>query len=168
MTASDRDIAATMRARVAADIEQAGWSMIGVFPSTEGAAVPTYFCYTVGLWERFRQPEIAVFGLSPHIANGVLWGAYHEYLEKGERFTDGEVVTERLVEGGFPVAFRSMPNDLDDCPFSAAHAYYGTWDFPVLQMVLSDPNRLFPWQDGCEEDMVTMQQIPIRLQSAEA
>lgn len=162
------DIGARMRARVAEDIKKAGWSMIGVFPGREGDPVPTYFCYTVGLWERFRQPEIAIFGINPNTANGILWNAYHQYLEKGELFTDGQVVTERLIADGFPVSFRSMPNDLDDCPFSAAHAYYGTWDFPVLQMVLSDPAGLFPWEDGCTEDMVTMQQIPIRLQSGDA
>lgn len=145
-----------MRERATSDIAQYGWHMLGVFPVADRPQV--FFCYTVGLWQTFKHPELACFGIRPEVAHELVRIMIDEHLKLGETYTDGQTVVG-LAARDYAVFLRAMAPDNAGYPLSAAMAYYGDWDFPVLQVVFQDVNYKWPWEDGCVPNHIISQEI---------
>lgn len=142
-----------LMANVSGMIDQYGWFMTAVGPDPEDE-VPTYWCYTTGLIEQ-NHPEFVVFGLRPEVAHALVTSLY-EQIKAGRVFEDGEEITDIA---NLPVRLRSAPSDDARRPLGTGRRLYGVETFPVLQVVLSDPDGLWPWDPGVDPFMRATQQI---------
>jgi len=116
-----------------------GWIATGI--------VDQNHTYTVGFTDLFDHPEIAINGLPSHIAYHFLVDL-HQKLKAGEKFIPGVRYTE--IAKGFPVEFIEV--SLLNIPdwFGIAARVYDA-DTKVLQMVWTDTQGKFPWEDGFEK-----------------
>lgn len=119
-------------------IDAHGWAVIGVFPTRPEDGVP--FSYTVGLTDR-GLPELAIYGLPPHTAGGVLNAVARHALDHGE-LRCGEP-TLGLLARGLPVVAIAM-DDTED--LTTVRALYGVV-LAAQQIVWPDCDGRMPWQD---------------------
>ena len=125
--------------KVAADVEQIGWSCIGVFPTHEGHSPP--FNYTVGLPHSYQHPELLMMGMSNQQLHSCLAVAV-QLIQGGTRFAADTYSTEVLV--ALRVAFVEVLDvHHEDYCLSMATRLQG--EIPALQMVWPDREDRFPW-----------------------
>lgn len=114
------------------------------------------FCYTTGLWQAFRHPELFLYGLSQVDALGILGGLITEIRERSRRFTGGEVDSELF---NLPVGFVEIPKDELPGRLNIAAAFYGDLQFEAVQVLLSDAQGVMPWQTSCDPAFAAMQPL---------
>ncbi len=127
------------------DIEKYGRHIVCV-GATEGSASAypnDRFSYTIGN-ARKGFPELLVVGV---FQQGYILNPLSEMMiERGHKFADGELV--ELGGGKFPVCLIDAAESVkDDYTVQAGEHYSG--DYAVMQVVMSDPCGLFPWQPKC-------------------
>ena len=136
-------------ARVRALIAQHGWTVISV-------ADDPPVSYTVGLTRAFGHPELIIIGLDDHrTMQRVLNDAVREICEKGrfEPFTE----CDRIFEGYKAYV---LPVDLSvHGRLNVATALLGEGQFSALQIVWPDREGRYPFQPGCDPDVVGGQPI---------
>lgn len=120
-------------------IDDHGWTVIGVFPTGPTDGPP--FSYTVGLTDR-GLPELAIYGLEPRAAGGVLNVVARLAIDAGE-FARGQRL-DGLLAGGLPLAVIEM-NDTTD--MTGVRALYGAV-LAAQQIVWPDPDGRMPWENG--------------------
>jgi len=104
------------------------------------------FVYTIGLFERFQQPEIICFGLKTEVQAALLNHAC-DLMKQGEQIVSGKLYTGFLE--GYTIQFVEVAKDYYQYYVGYGGWYYGmTWDFPVLQLVWPDKQSLFTWEAG--------------------
>lgn len=114
----------------------------------KGTAYLPPFAYSIGLYETYGHPEIICFGLptdlSHQISNDVA-----ELIKNGLSFKHGDMSLEVFADSraGFLTVDERNVGDY----FRHDIAYYGHSNFPALQLVWTDRNDKFPWEDGFEE-----------------
>jgi hypothetical protein len=122
-------------------IREYGRSIISVFDG-EGDEIP--FAYTIGNTER-GLPELLVIGTTKaYFLNNLS----QLMIDRGSPFKDGELVD---LGGKYPVRI-SLTNDgraQDDYTIQAGQ-YYGTEEYPVLQVLLCDKEGRFPGEAECQ------------------
>lgn len=119
-------------------IDAHGWAVIGVFPTCAEDGPP--FSYTVGLTDR-GLPELAIYGLPPQTAGGVLNVAARHAVDNGE-LPCGQPITG-LLAGGLPVVAVAM-EDTDD--LTTVRGLYGVV-LAAQQIVWPDSQGRMPWED---------------------
>lgn len=119
-------------------IDTHGWAVIGVFPTCAEDGPP--FSYTVGLTDHLL-PELAIYGLPPHTAGGVLNAAARYAVDNGE-LPCGQTISG-LVAGGLPVVAVAM-QDTDD--LTSVRGLYGVV-LAAQQIVWPDARGRMPWED---------------------
>jgi hypothetical protein len=136
---SDQDFVAKVR--------EFGWFNTRVFGDDAGPP----FSYTTGFWLNVNQPEVIMFGLKRDLAHDVLWDLFRDF-EKGQPLPDAastDRVFGNLRAYAFPVAKRFYGEYL-----GRSRWFYGSDDFPCLQVVWPDRAGLFPWQEGFDPTFV--------------
>ncbi|MBX9918652.1 MAG: DUF4262 domain-containing protein [Mycolicibacterium frederiksbergense] len=118
-------------------IDQHGWAVIGVFPTSVDDGPP--FSYTVGMTDR-GLPELAVYGLDLRSAGGVLNAVAAHVLTAGE-LPRGKAI-DGLLAGGLPLVAITMTDTSD---LSNVRALYGAV-MAAQQIVWPDKSGLMPWQ----------------------
>lgn len=104
----------------------------------------------IHLYEEFHHPEIVIFGLDPVIMHRLINDVGNQ-VRNGARYSDGEVSCELLE--GYPCAFR-LVNPLRYRETRGwAVWFYGSADFPVLQLFWPDKKSGFPWESGFDESL---------------
>lgn len=119
-------------------IDTHGWAVIGVFPTSPEDGAP--FSYTAGLTDR-GLPELAIYGLPPHTAGGVLNAAARHAIDHGP-LSCGEPINGLLANGLSVVALAM--DDTDD--LSTVRGLYGVV-LAAQQIVWPDARNRMPWQD---------------------
>jgi len=137
-------------ARVRADIDCHGWHVVIVPP--DGSAPG--WAHSIGLFERYRHPELLVFGSEPHQLGAVL-NTLGERVRGGQHFAAEEEVQGILA--GVPFAFRPVAPRWTSVFLGNAAWHYQREDFPRLQGFWPDRDGLFPWQRGCTPEVVAEQ-----------
>lgn len=107
------------------------------------------WAFSIGLYENFEQPEVLVFGLAPHLMRAVIADA--AALARNE---------EAITADDQPRAFRHRltcrPRALHKKWYEAALGwgswYYGTDDFPVVQLIWADGEGDFPFDENFHPD----------------
>jgi len=127
------------------DIERYGRHVVCV-GATEGSASAypnDRFSYTIGNASK-GFPELLVVGVC---RQGWILNPLSEIMiERGYKFADGELV--ELGGSKFPVCLVDAAESVkDDYTVQAGEHYSG--DYAVMQVVMSDPCGLFPWQQKC-------------------
>lgn len=134
-------------ATVAAQIDEHGWMLQGVF----GDKAEDAFTYTVGLTGR-GLPELWLGTLSPQQAGGVLNAAAQRLVDGDLRLEPGE------VDLGFSVPFRLRgPCDADEAHVGVARQMHPLSVVSVWQVLW--PDAAGRWPDEPEYD----RELPQRL-----
>jgi hypothetical protein len=112
------------------------------------------YAYTVGLFKRFRHPEVIMFGLAPDVLHQILNGI-------GDRVRDGQRVSAPSVSSdileGYECAFREVAPAARGAYMGAATEFYGHDDFPALHCIWPDREGRFPWDRGASVEFRRLQ-----------
>lgn len=143
----------TILASIQSDVAEFGWHRVLIPGEDRGG-----FVFTIGLWKTYKHPEIILFAPSddPTGIAGQL-PALVKRVAAGETFT-----TDRVYEGVFgrhSGHFRKVDPLWLPSFLGTAGLFYGSFDFPVLQLFWPDKEGLFPWQGGFSADLFPYQAI---------
>lgn len=105
--------------------------------------------YSIGLFERFKHPEVVVFGLEKDVSLGLL-EIVLDNVRVGISYQTAGLYPD-LIEGVL-CTFRSVEKSWYRPLLGRATRFYGGINFPVIQCVWPDNNQVFPWQPGFRED----------------
>jgi hypothetical protein len=124
--------------RVRADIERYGWHVAKI--AGEDSAPP--WAFTIGLWDRFEQPELVIFGLD--------LDAMHELLnEMGQRVIRGARFEANLDYTGIleqhAIAVRPIQQRWFGPLLGNAGWFYRERPFEAVQCFWPGPNGRHPW-----------------------
>ncbi len=126
------------------DVEKFGWHLLAI----TGQGDSPGFVFTIGLWKTYRHPDLILFAPGdPREIAGRL-NAVAKRVAAGEVFAEGKAY-EGLF-GKFSGSLRPVRRSRYVEFLGIAPAFYGSYDFPVLQLFWSDEQGLFPWQGGFE------------------
>ena len=136
-------------AEMLAMIDKHGWMVQAVFGSKEQPG----FAYTVGLAAK-GFPELIIFSMPPEAARTTLNHLAH-------RLTTGETIplNTRLtcIFDGADAQLIEASRELTDN--FMYQALYRDPNYRALQLVWTDPARLFPWEEGYGQKFVFLQPL---------
>jgi hypothetical protein len=126
-----------------ARIREFGWFSTNVFQEGDSPG----FCYTTGFWRNLKVPELITFSLKSGVAHQLFCNTFNE-IKSGRELRPKQRlggILEQLDIVLLPV----------DRPRYAEHLgwsrwFYGSDEFPCVQLVWPDRNNVFPWQSGFE------------------
>ncbi len=102
------------------------------------------FVYSIGLFKKFRHPEIICFGLKTEVMSAIVNHAC-DLIKNGETVT-----TNKLYSGfleGYEIQFLQVDKDYYQNYVGYAGWFYDmSFDFPLLQLVWPDKQHKFPWE----------------------
>jgi hypothetical protein len=163
---------AVLQQQIRESIALQGFALRHVLASKQEPA----FSYTVGLHRPgSRRPEIVISGLAVQTrvawlleigfriqgpppletcrqmarAQGVRLRDLH-FPPGGCVFMPGKRYLD-LAANGLPTCFAEVAQEHYATHFGQAQVFHGEHRFPVLQLVWSDPNGVFPWEDAFEQ-----------------
>ena len=123
-----------------ASIAKYGWTVIGVFPTSDDEGVP--FAYTVGLSAK-HLPELAVYGLPLPVGQQVLNMVSRKMIEAGAPVVSGQRIEDVLaVDTGLVAVEMTRTDDLT----MVRQVYWSVR--PAVQLCWPDLDGLFPWERG--------------------
>ena len=103
-------------------------------------------------WEKYNHPEIICFGLPTDLAHLII-NDVANLIKNGEKITSYQDYDDQFFKESraqfLPVDFRNI-----DDYFGGALNYYQHNKFSALQLVWTDRNDKFPWEDGFEEKFI--------------
>jgi len=126
------------------DIKRYGRSVVCVAEAAASTDPNDCFSYTIGN-TRKGFPELLVVGVCEQ--GWILNPLSEIMIERGYKFADGERVD--LGGGRFPVCLIEAAETVKDDYTVQAGEHYDSSDYAVMQVVMSDPCGLFPWQPKC-------------------
>jgi hypothetical protein len=138
--------------KTTSDIEKYGLSVI-IIEATE--YLPS-FAYSIGLWEKFRHPEIICFGLTTKTLGGLINNAA-DLVKDGQLIETNKTYND-IFENSSAEFIKVDSRNLSDY-FGTAIDYYNTENFPALQLVWTDRNNKFPWETDFEEEFIYKQPL---------
>lgn len=114
------------------------------------------FAYSIGLFETYKQPEIICFGLPDKVGHEVI-------NEVAELMKAGEIIKPYIIYDNIfkdnKAEFISVDNRNISDYFGAALNYYESTIFPAFQLVWTDRNNKFPWEENFEEKFLYEQPL---------
>ncbi len=128
-----------------ADIEKFGWTVL-LLEATE--YLPS-FAYTVGLWKNYNHPEIISLGLTTKTLHLILNEAgeiakSRQTIEVGKNYDD-------FFENSNTQFVKVDRRNIADY-FGQAINLFDTINFPAIQLVWTDRNNRFPWDNDYEKE----------------
>jgi hypothetical protein len=131
--------------KLSADIEKYGWTVLLV----KATHYLPSFAYTVGLWKNYKHPEIIAFGLTTNTLHFIL-------NEAGEMAKSGRTIEvgknyDDFFESGITQFVEVDKRNVADY-FGHAINFYHSTDFPAIQLVWTDSNDKFPWENDFEKE----------------
>ena len=138
-------------------IETNGWALEPVAPRPDSDPPGPSYAYTIGVPALTGFPEIAVFGLTPVAANGLI-GLVVDALQGGTEIPLG-VELIGLLDGELRCMF--APVDLDEhrAAFVTATAWYRGDPFAMVQLIYPDRNGFMPYESGFEQRLRLAQPV---------
>lgn len=108
------------------------------------------FVYSIGLYKKFGHPEIICFGLNNNVAASIINHAC-DLIKNGETLTAGKLYRGFLED--FPIQFIQVDKEYYQNYVGYAGWFYNqTFDFPLLQLVWTDKQNNFPWDNDFNPD----------------
>jgi hypothetical protein len=126
------------------NIQKYGWTANGI--AGEGANPD--WAYSVGVFAKYGQPELIVFGLEIATMHQMI-SAYIDLLQAGKKSKDGT-----KIEGIIPdqlCVLREVHVPWREPLLRSASWYYHYEEYPVLQCFWPDRHGYFPWDDHCNK-----------------
>lgn len=134
------------------DIERYGWTVV-IIRATEYS--PS-FAYSIGLWKKFKHPEIIAIGLRTETLHSII-NIAGELVKDGQIIQTGKIYSDFFEKGRAEFITVDKRNLRDY--FGTAIDFYNTNDIPALQLIWTDRNDKFPWDKDFEEEFVYKQPL---------
>ncbi len=129
-------------------IETDGWALEAV-TGDHGTDPPTpTYAYSVGFPTQFGFPEVAVFGLAPVAAKGLI-GLVADARRGGTEIPLG-VELVGLLDNELRCVFAPVDPSVIDGWFPTLAAWHRGADVPVVQLMYPDRNGFLPYEAGFE------------------
>ena len=131
-------------AKFLAMIDEHGWSVTLVAPRVgeEGDA----FAYSTGLFLRFGQPEVVMFGLALDTMHRII-NTVGQQMKQGVKFSPDHDYADLLEN--YPCRFKCVDKSQYRENLGWSVWFYQGLEFPTLQCFWPDRNGHFPWQPEC-------------------
>lgn len=129
------------------NIEKYGLQVI-IVPATD--YLPS-FAYSIGLCEKYQHPEIICFGLP----NSLLQEIINDVAEivKLEGALETNVEYYNIFDNSRALFLKVEKDNINDY-FNVALEYYKNQNFSAVQLVWTDRNDKFPWEDNFQEEFI--------------
>ncbi|MCB9232979.1 MAG: DUF4262 domain-containing protein [Bacteroidia bacterium] len=137
----DQEKYSSQKKKIAEDVEKFGFHIAFV---PENEYLPA-FAYTIGLNKSYKHPEIIIFGLRQEIMGEIL-------NELGTEIKKGKIFHPNIdydhVISNYPVRFLEIKKEhYRDYLGFAGWFYNNSFDFPAYQLVWTDKQSNYPWDD---------------------
>lgn len=106
------------------------------------------FVYSVGLYRTYQHPEIICFGLPNDLAHAII-NDVADLIKKGEQIKSSRNY-DTIFKNSRAAFLEVDERNIDDY-FASAINFYDTIKFPALQLVWTDRNDKFPWEENFED-----------------
>jgi hypothetical protein len=130
-------------------VETHGWAMEAVMPRPDLQPPAPAYAYTVGLEQLVGFPEVAVFGLTPAAARGLL-GLVVDLLQGGTEIPIGSLFTG-LLDNDLRSALIEVDIEEHGDLFATAVHWYRGEPFRLVQLAWPDRNGWLPWESGFDK-----------------
>lgn len=114
------------------------------------------FVYSIGLWKKFGHPELISFGLTTQALHSII-NLAADIVKTGQTIQTGKAYTD-FFDTGKSVFVTVDKRNIRDY-FGYTIDFYNPVDFPALQLVWTDRNDKFPWDEGFEEEFIYKQPL---------
>jgi hypothetical protein len=119
--------------------------------SVSGSEYLPSFSYSIGLFETYKQPEIICFGLPQNLGHEII-NDVADLIQSGEQIKCNTNYANIFRNSRAEFLKIDDRNIIDY--FGAALNYYGDIKFPALQLIWTDTNDKFPWEEDFEENFL--------------
>ncbi len=130
-------------------IETDGWALEPVAPNSDTDPPTPGYAYTIGLPELVGFPEVAVFGLTPVAAKGLI-GLVVDACRGGTEIPVG-VELVGLLDNELRCRFAPIDLGVWGAFFATAASWYRGAPFGVVQLMYPDRNGFMPYEAGFEQ-----------------
>jgi len=125
--------------KVVENVEKYGWHVVLI----KDEPGKTSWAFTVGLFETYQHPEVAIFGLKPDTRGRILnW--IGENISKGKYFTAEQ--EHDWVFDGYKCWSRTVQKKWYYDLFGYARWFYQSSDFPFVQCIWPAKDGIYPWE----------------------
>jgi hypothetical protein len=139
------------------NVARFGWHRTGVGAGDDPYLDPP-MCYTVGLWQTYRHPEVICVGLGYDVLAELVLNIGVK-VKKGTQYLTGRLYAGVVTEP-YRVAFLEVTESQHKRRLGSANTFYkGLDDVGIMQCVWPDQDGIFPWQIGCQKEVVAHQPI---------
>ncbi len=138
-------------------IETNGWALEPVAPDSETDPPTPSYAYTIGVPALVGFPEIAVFGLTPVAAKGLL-GLVVDACRGGTQIPFG-VELLGLLDNELRCLFAPVNLDEYGAFFRTAQSWYRGEPFDLAQLIYPDRNGFMPYERGFDQRLRFAQPI---------
>ena len=109
------------------------------------------FAYSFGLYERFKHPEVIIFGLPADTMQTLINEVGENILLRGVQYGAGDSANDLLE--GYTCTFREVNPLRYAETITWATWFYGSQGFPALQLFWPDKQGRFPWDVEFSESL---------------
>jgi len=138
-------------------VEANGWALEAVGPDPDASPPRPACAYTIGLPASVDFPEVAVLGLSPSDAHGLI-ELVVDLRRSGTEIPVGEELVG-LLGNEMRCAFAPVDRAEHGGYFATATAWYDGADFEVVQFLYPDRNGFLPYEMGFEQRLKFAQPV---------
>ncbi|WP_462266054.1 DUF4262 domain-containing protein [Mucilaginibacter sp.] len=115
------------------------------------------FVYSIGLFKKYKHPEIICFGLKTQVMAGIINHAC-------DLIKSGEVLSANQLYSGFLEGYDIQLLEVDKAFYPDYLGYAGwfyntSFDFPALQLVWPDKQNNFPWDESFNPEWLFKQPL---------
>ncbi len=154
---AERFDAMSARDKIDFMIETSGWALEAVAPDAESVPPTPGYAYTIGLPADVGFGEVAVFGLTPAAAKGLL-GLVADACRGGTEIPLG-VELVGLLDNDLRCMFAPVDLERWGPYFATASDWYGGQPFGMVQLLYPDRNGFLPYEVGYEQRMAFAQPV---------
>ncbi len=139
-------------------IETAGWALETVAPRADSEPPTPAYCYSIGLPAMIPGfAEIAIFGLTPVAAKGLL-DLVVDMLRGGTEIPLG-IELVGLLDNELRCLFLAVPEPAESGWFATASAWYRGSGYQMVQLLWPDRNGFLPTEVGYSQAMRLAQPV---------
>ena len=138
-------------------IETNGWALEPVAPDSDTDPPTPSYAYTIGVPALVGFAEIAVFGLTPVAAKGLL-GLVVDACRGGTQIPFG-VELLGLLDNDLRCLFAPVDVDEYGALFRTAQSWYRGELFDLVQLIYPDRNGFMPYEQGFDQRLRFAQPI---------
>jgi hypothetical protein len=132
-------------------IETHGWALEPVVADASADPPRAAYAYSIGVPALTGFPEIAVFGLTPAAANGLV-GLVVDAVRGGTEIPTG-VELVGLLDNDLRCVFAAIDVESEAHRFATALAWYAGQPFQMVQLLYPDRNGFMPYETGFDQRM---------------